>query len=798
MDINAELVLAPGTRLISAADLRPKDREKAGCTQTDTVLSRGGARARSKVLPPEGKRIVELFTSPRRIVDAVRLLGEEVGQPASIILEQAFPLLKLLINESLLVEAGKALEEAEPLLPAGSRVGTIRIIRCVQAYDDTALYFGEDDCGTPVALKVARNTLPATISLLSREAEFMAEIPAPPAPRLVAFGVEADKPWLAVEWIDGEPILARATSLRRSDASASERIDLVCKMLDAYAALHASGVVHGDVHPGNVIAGRDGTVRILDFGYARSTRPGSKFLEQKRGGVGFFFEPEYAAAAIEKMAPPPASFLGEQHALAVVAYLLITGRQYLDFSFDELRMFSEICDRHMRSFDEAGSPSWLEIEAVLARALEKEPARRFADVAQFALALRAASRSTPRAAPAPLLQAMPTLALALGSTIHELGPSGQFFLSGLQRAPTCSVHSGASGVAYGLLSIAGSCGEPDLLAAARHWSILAMKNRGNPAAYYSQEDDITPKSVGPSSLAHGAIGSAFVHGLVAGSCGDCESAREALNVFLSESKIPCQPGDLFLGKAGHLLAAARLLEALSQLEGGPDLSTLRAMGHALSAELHAVMVSLPPIGPKCTFPALGMAHGWAGLLYAQMAWARQCGIALSADLLARVGELRDCATETDHGLRWPIHVGGDPFNPAEHMYGWCNGGAGHVLLWELAAYCTGDAKYCAIADGASSDMLWGNLHAKHTTSFLCCGQVGAAYAMLAVYRRTGIRSDLAAAHALAEQAEARIRAPGLPTASFFRGALGLAVLVAQLERPEDALFPVFGTYTGRA
>lgn len=797
MDVREELVLAPGTRLIEAAELRREDRERAGCGPEDVILSRGGARARSKVLPPQGRRVVELFTTPRRIIDAVRILASESGAAASDTLATVFPLLKLLINESLLVEARSAAAEPEPPLPRGARIGSCTVERCIQVYDDTALYQATDGDGRRVALKVARNDLDTTLTLLRREAGFMAEVPSPPAPRLLGASAPEERAWLALEWIEAEPLLQCANRLRR-DGRPAELVALAAAMLDAYAALHRAGVLHGDVHPGNVLLQSEGRVRVLDFGYGRSLHANSPFASWKRGGVGFFFEPEYAAASLSGAPLPIATPAGEQYALGVLAYLLLSGHHYLDFSFDESRMYRQILESPAQSFAEAGAASWPAVEAVLARALAKAPEQRYPDVGAFAAALRAAigTRPDPSSGQGGPV-ATPGLMEAVARSVSELGLSGTLLTTGLSAAPTGSVHSGASGIAYGLLAIAEARDDPDLLAVARLWSERAMAERASPRAYFSVQDDITPLTVGHAAVAHGAIGTAFVHGLVAGAAGDAESGRIALDLFLAESSRPCDTGDLFLGNAGHLTSATLLLDALAGLEGGPDLAPLTAFGDRLSSGLCEFMAGLPPIGPGCAFSRLGMAHGWAGLLYALIGWNRRRGLPPSADVSGRLAELRHAAVETDHGLRWPILIGGDALAPDQHMHGWCNGGAGHVLLWTLAADSTGERAWIDVARAAAADMVEGSLAGRGTVPFLCCGQVGAAYALLALHASARDPRHLAAAVDMAERAQARIREPALPPTSLFRGALGLAVLAAHLGAPDEALFPVFGLPTGR-
>ncbi|MCX8135239.1 MAG: hypothetical protein N3D18_14915 [Roseococcus sp.] len=434
----------------------------------------------------------------------------------------------------------------------------------------------------------------------------------------------------------------------------------------------------------------------------------------------------------------------------------------------------------------------------------------------FADAL-AAALDTPRAAARP---AAPALALSLGRVLRETGPASPWFETGLPAAPRASVHSGASGVAAALLAISLARGEAETLAAARHWSERAMAQAQRADAYLSPADDITPATVGAGGLAHGPAGTALVHGLVAGATGDPEGAREAMAMFLEriahgwaqpwresarddearavsshlETALAAaepggEEGDLFVGTAGLLHGATRLLEACAGIEGGPDAAPLLSFGRSLAERLGRLLVEEPPIGRGGRLTRLGMAHGWAGLLYALLGWSRQQGLPPPPGLSGRLEELRAQALATPAGLRWPIMAGGDAARPEAHMPGWCNGGAGHALLWLLAAERLG-AEHLAVAEAAAEEAT--AACRAGAVPFLCCGAVGVGFARLALFAATGAARHLDAAAELAEHAAHRIREGGLPPQSLLRGAAGHAALVAGLERPEEAALPVFG------
>src|SRR5262249_31493339 len=141
---------------------------------------------------------------------------------------------------------------------------------------------------------------------------------------------------------------------------------------------------HGDVHPGNILIGRQGHVTLIDFGDAQleNQPPNSS-----RGGVSFFREPEYAQAILEQRQPPSATTQSEQFAVAALLYLAATGQHYMDFTLLQKEMLEQIRNAQPLPFEKCGVDPWPKLEAVLSRALAVLPSDRFPDMVSFAAAL---------------------------------------------------------------------------------------------------------------------------------------------------------------------------------------------------------------------------------------------------------------------------------------------------------------------------------------------------------------------------------------------------------------------------
>src|SRR6185295_4329129 len=134
-------------------------------------------------------------------------------------------------------------------------------------------------------------------------------------------------------------------------------LPLCRRLTTTYASLHALGIVHGDVHPGNVIVTPDGAIRLVDFGLGRRWgEPGEDF--PPRGGAPGYLAPDHAAALLAGTVPGPATTETDLYSLGVLLYELFTGTTYLDFAIDDADVLHQIVADPPLPFTRRGQPAW--------------------------------------------------------------------------------------------------------------------------------------------------------------------------------------------------------------------------------------------------------------------------------------------------------------------------------------------------------------------------------------------------------------------------------------------------------
>jgi serine/threonine-protein kinase len=775
---NRRFVLADDVVILPALEAPDSVRGQLDYDKDDHIVTRPRTRTPSRLIDANLARLLDHFRSSKTIVDAVLEFAKGSSADPEETLESCYPALQRLVHERFLVDADTGDRESiRPSLDVGQRVGGFEVVASIQILEDTETYRVRGAAGEPGALKIGRPGHAARVRhMLDREVAVLKHVEGGPVPRLLRSGRFEQRPYLVAEWKDGRAADRAAHELRARDDGRG-LLRLCVAILDAYAELHARGVIHSDVHPRNVLVAQDGAVTVIDFGLARF--PAGKAPE--RGGVAYYFEPEYAAARRARRRLPLSTAAGEQYGLAAMLYQLISGRNYVEFSPEKHEMLRQIAEEPPARFADHGLEAWPAVEGVLGRALAKPPAERFESVARFADALRDVAPPPPAPAAARARAAEELLQRVLA----RVGPDGTELDTGVNGAPRSSVNYGAAGVAYALYRIACLRGDAALLSCADVWSNRALDERARPDAFRNDEIEVSPKTVGTVSAFHAESGLHAVQALVSQAMGDAVSADRSAAAFAAGCVADCENLDLTLGRSSLLIAGALLLASLG--DDSPAREAIRRSVDTVMDGIWERVDACAPI-PECTtLRFLGIAHGWAGFLYAALRWCEASGRPPPQAMGRRLDELAGCAEPIGGGVRWKSRVPGRDARDFYYMPGWCNGSAGFVFLWLLAARRFEGHGFAEVGLKAAQ-------HAWEDPSIagnLCCGDAGRAYAMLAAYKHTGERDWLVRASALAERAARGIANLTANRDSLYKGDVGVGLLAADLARPDAACMPFF-------
>jgi non-specific serine/threonine protein kinase/serine/threonine-protein kinase len=313
-------------------------------------------------------------------------------------------------------EAGGFLEET-PAVPSGSamaagdRLGPYRIIAEIGRGGMGVVYraIRDDESFTKeVAIKRIDPGMRSDeiMRRFRAERQILAMLDHPHIARLIDGGTAPDgSPYLVMDYVSGKSLLEYCDEHR---LGVDQRIALFLKVCDAVQFAHQRLVVHRDLKSDNVLVTEDGSPRLLDFGIAKLLAP-----DFDRAAVTLT-EPMKRMMTLEYASPEqirgePAAVSGDVYSLGVILYELLTGSRPLKFPTrtpEEVARVSAQVDPAPPSTAVARSPGGEaaerrsdttdrvrrrlsgDLDAVILKALEKDPERRYGSVDQFAQDIR--------------------------------------------------------------------------------------------------------------------------------------------------------------------------------------------------------------------------------------------------------------------------------------------------------------------------------------------------------------------------------------------------------------------------
>jgi serine/threonine-protein kinase len=251
----------------------------------------------------------------------------------------------------------------------------------------------DEELDRPVALKILADNLAGDATFrdrFEREARLAARLSHPNVVRVFDVGESEGRPFIVMEYVEGDTV---ADELARHGALPPARaVDLALQICSGLEAAHASGLVHRDVKPRNLLLRPDGVLKIADFGIARAAESTRLTEIGTILGTAAYLAPEQA----EGLEATPAADL---YSVGAVLYELLTGRvPYAATSLVELL-----------AKQQAGPPAPIggvpaSLELAVVRCLDPDPAERPPSAAALAAELATAQAPTvplERGAPGP-------------------------------------------------------------------------------------------------------------------------------------------------------------------------------------------------------------------------------------------------------------------------------------------------------------------------------------------------------------------------------------------------------------
>jgi eukaryotic-like serine/threonine-protein kinase len=283
---------------------------------------------------------------------------------------------------------------------SGERIGPYRLLSLLGRGGMAEVWLAERSDGEieyRAALKLVRPELgtEAILARFLRERRILARLEHPAIARLLDGGrSESGEPYFVLELVDGTPITDWCAARR---ASLEERLRLVVEVCEAVDYAHRNLIVHRDLKPANILVDQAGRPKLLDFGIAKLIAP-EPTGERPGEDATRLFTPSYAAP--EQILGQPVTTATDIYALGVLLFELLTGEKphlraaaLLPDLAREIdgEILERPSDRLRRSapappFDARRLAG--DLDTIVAKALHREPGRRYASASALADDLR--------------------------------------------------------------------------------------------------------------------------------------------------------------------------------------------------------------------------------------------------------------------------------------------------------------------------------------------------------------------------------------------------------------------------
>lgn len=297
-----------------------------------------------------------------------------------------------------------------PAFPSvGDRLGSYELLRPLAAGGMGVVYLGrraDDVYRQDVAIKLIRSVhlhgdpkaRAALIARFETERAILAQLIHPNIARILDGGSTASGvPYLVMEHVDGLPL---ADYCRQQRLDVRARLQLMCKVCDGVQEAHRHLIVHRDIKPDNILVTAAGEPRLIDFGIAREL---TRDTDPVASGVTLYSAMTPAYASPEQVRHQPLTTSSDVYSLGIVLYQLIAGRRPYELAglspadieravchAEPLPLRRSLRDAELDQADRQRRIAQVgnDLERIVAKALHKEPARRYGSAEALADDLR--------------------------------------------------------------------------------------------------------------------------------------------------------------------------------------------------------------------------------------------------------------------------------------------------------------------------------------------------------------------------------------------------------------------------
>lgn len=266
----------------------------------------------------------------------------------------------------------------------GKRAGPYRLIHVIGRGGMGIVYFGrreDEQFEKDVAVKLINPALysPIVMRRFQHERRILATLEHPHIARLLDAGLTSEGiPFIVMEFVRGEPI---HEFCRKRNLPVRERLRLFLKICEAVQFAHRNLIVHRDLKPSNFLVTEDGTPKLLDFGIAKILSNSGREASLATASLTYAMTPDYASP--EQLRGANITTATDVYSLGVVLFELLAGQRPFVLTGQPLgEIVRIVCDQDPPRLTLPELRG--DLEHIVAKAIRKDAAERYASVEQFA------------------------------------------------------------------------------------------------------------------------------------------------------------------------------------------------------------------------------------------------------------------------------------------------------------------------------------------------------------------------------------------------------------------------------
>lgn len=268
---------------------------------------------------------------------------------------------------------------ADPMLQIGDQFERFQILNHLAHGGMSDIYRAQDlTTGREVVLKIPDQMMigdPAQYERFQRELDVMQTLKHPAIQKGITSGQFNRTPYLVTELVEGTSL--RDVFNQRAPFPPDEAVQLISRIADGLAYCHENGVIHRDLKPENILITTSGQPVILDFGLAL-TKGGKRVTYANLSSTAG--TPEYMAP--EQVEGQRGDGRTDLYALGIMLYEMLTGSP--PFTGDNpLAIMAQHVNHPLPRVDQVRAGLSPQLAAVVAKALQRNPDQRYADVRAF-------------------------------------------------------------------------------------------------------------------------------------------------------------------------------------------------------------------------------------------------------------------------------------------------------------------------------------------------------------------------------------------------------------------------------